>query len=272
MIDFSAQVYDAETAARGESVVMLAYGAAGTGKTQFCGTAEKALLINTGSGVETILGQSKVKIIDVSEIVDEKSGIFKSALAFDKVCEIIDWGLTQDFQTIIVDDATFLIKFARNRALEINADTGKSQSLATSRAQGISMMAIQDFGTEMGVIEWFLATYVPLFKAAKRNFILTAHERYFYGKKEKPSDPPTIRKTVPAFTGQAFPDTIPAFFDLVWRFKTVGSMDGVKYRAYTAGSEDEAGKSRYKGIFKSIEENPTFPDVLRRIKLPIVSK
>lgn len=254
---------------------MLLWGPAKSGKTEFCGSVgEGGLIINTGQGVQTLASPgfkvrnpSSIDIVDVAEEVDEKTGIFKTAEGFNRVCELVDWALLEPkYKTICIDDATFFTRLARNRALEINDAMGKSKSLSQSRAQGIMMMAVQDFGTEMGAIEWFLGTYIPLFKKAKKNFILTAHERHFFNKPEGIGAPRTIRKTVPAFTGEAFPDTVSAFFDLVWHFKNTGSGEGIHYRVYTKGNEEDPSGDRYSGLFNVIEENLNWPKTIERIK------
>lgn len=255
-MDFSKLVYNAKEAPRAESVTCLFYGGAGTGKTDFCGSiGNRGLFINTGAGTETIKQRYDCDIIDISEEVDPKTGIFKEAKAFDMVTEVIDWAFTQEkYKVIALDDATYFNRFARNRALEITKQHKGSQSLDISRKEGVITMAIGDFGVEMSAVEWFLSTYIPQFKSRGIHFILTAHERLFYNKASKPGEVATVRKTCPAFTGQSFPDTIPGFFDIVWRFEAAGGGDRIKYRALTAGDEDTTAKTRYRDIFAEKEE------------------
>jgi hypothetical protein len=256
-----------------ESITMLLYGASGKGKTRFAGTAgDDTLIIEIGAGLETLKSpafRSKIgtnpKIVIIDEVIDPATGVFKSADAFNEVCDTLDRALLDpEIKTVVVDDATFLQFFANNRALEINKDTNRSKSIESARKHGVALMAVQDFGTQMKLIEWFLATYTPAFKRASKNFILTAHERLTFEKGDKVGDSATVSKITPGFIGQAFPDTVPAFFDWVWRAESVSGGESIKYRFRTVGDEKHTAKTRHDGVFKVLEDDCNWQSLLKR--------
>lgn len=274
--------YNIEDAKSSESSTFLFYGPAKSGKTDLIGSVgSSGLIINTGQGIDTLKSPSfkarQLKsgygfpdVLDVIEKIDPSTGIFAKAEAFDMVTDMMDWGLSQPkYKTIIIDDATFLNRLARNKAIELNDMGNKSKSLDASRRVGMLIMAIQDFGTEMGIIEWFLGTYIPLFKQAGKHLVLTAHDRIIWNPPDKKSGEQTIKKVIPAFTGKSFPDNIAGFFDFVWHTGTVGAADQMKYRFETKGNELLTAGDRWGGVFDAIEYNLRFPDILARMEKAI---
>jgi hypothetical protein len=256
-----------------ESVLLLLYGASGCGKTRFCiSGGDRTLIINTGNGLAT-LGSPDVKklgnplIVNVFEEYDPKTGIFKTAKAFDMVCDILDKYITDpNIDTICIDDATFLNKLANNKALEINNAESKSKSLLASSKHGLIMMAVQDWGTQMNIIDWFLATYTPQFKKAGKHFILTAHERLTFKKGEKIGDAPELIKVTPGFVGQTFPDNVPAYFDWVWHAESVSGGESIRYRFRTVGDETLIAKTRQGGVFPVLVSDCNFLNLLKTLK------
>lgn len=262
----------------GESWLLLYYGASGTGKTYFCGTAgPRTLFINIGQGIETLQSPAftlrypdakKMITVDITEKIDE-SGVIVAAEAFDLITDVIDYGLKnfpEEFDTIVIDDATYMRRAALNRAYQINAGIRTNPNARNVQLNEFTYPEIQDYGREMQMIEWFLITYLPKFKAMKKNLIMTAHERNVYGKPPKIGEPAPLLKTVAGFTGKTFPDQIPAYFDDVFRAEVVGGGSNVVYRARTAGDEVSAGKSRHGGIFQTVEPDPNYQRFLERIK------
>lgn len=265
-----------------ESVTMLAYGAAGTGKTWFVGTAgPRTLIINIGNGLATIKSPVFRKkfysaglpiIATIHEERDEKTGIFKVATGFDAVCDAIDVALAQfpdRFDTIAVDDATQLRGFAANKALEVGAEDNRSKTLEKAKKYGTVLMAQQDFFGEMNLVEQFVAGTVDLARKHNKHFILTAHERYVW-KKMMDQKGKVIGEEVdrvrPAFTGKSFPDDITGHFDLVWHFEAIAAGGGQVYRAHTAEARKYLAKTRYPEVFKGVEINPNFLKIVAAIK------
>lgn len=245
-----------------ESITLLLYGPSGTGKTYFAGTAGvNSVIVNTGKGIETLLAPaftskySQGKVVDISE--DISKGYLKNVTAFDMVCRVFDDLLTKPYQTVILDDCTALRRYAMNKGLTLNAASGKSSSLGASQLARVPLPAIQDFGLEMGLIEQFMSYYTEAFKDAKKNLILLAHERIAYNKSTKIGDTPTVRKVSPGFTGQTFPDQVPAYFDCVWHSEVRRSGKSI-YQIRTSGDSILTAKTRQGGILDETIIDPNF--------------
>lgn len=260
----------------GESWVLLVYGPSKAGKTYFAGTAgARTLFINVGDGLETLLSpaftnkypdSAKMITVDVS---DSES----VADAFDKTCMAIDQALSKfpdQFDTVVLDEATAFRKFALNKAMDLNS-AQRTTSKRASRTDTFVKAEVGDYGVEMDMIEWFLGTYIPLFKKEKKNFLMLAHDRQIYGKPPRIGEEAPLIKIVPGFTGKTFPDKVPAYFDDVWRMEVAGGVNK-EYRLRTAGDDVKLSGSRHGGIFKDKEPNPNFLEMLNRIKNSHLSK
>jgi len=258
----------------GESWIALVYGPSKTGKTYFAGTAgSRTLFLNIGDGIETLMAPAFTQKYPNSKnmiMVDiRESNPNGTAEAFDRTCEAIDYALANfrdKFDHIVLDEATAFRKYAVNKATELNTADRTRGAVRAKRTEEYIKIDVGDYNIEMQMIEWFLGTYTPIFKEAKKNFLMLAHERQVYNKPAKIGDEPTLRKTMPGFTGKTFPDTVPAYFDDVWHSEVVGGGDNVVYRIRTAGSEMEVGGSRHGGIFTTIETDPNYLKMLERIK------
>lgn len=260
---------------------LLYYGGSAVGKTYFIATAgPRTLIINIGNGLVTL--QSPIIkalfykeglpiVTTIHEEHDPVTGIFKAADAFDKVCDAIDFALANfpdKFDTIVVDDASQLKTFASNKGLEMSDEMNKSQTLKSARKFGALAMAVQDYGAEMSLVEQFVAGTIDLCKRHGKHFILTAHERYIF-KKIRDEKGRVIGEEVdkirPGFTGKTFPDDVARHFDLVWRAEVIQANPNPIYRALTEDSKTVKAKSRYPEVFNTMEFNPNFLDMLRRI-------
>ena len=266
-----------------EPVTALIYGGAGCGKTGFAGTAgDRTLQLNIGNGIKTLKSPWFLEthgydpiIVNISEKL-ETSGVPSSAEAFDMVGDTIDFALEtipDQFDTVVVDDATELRRFAMNKGLEINQKLGKSHSKERSSQYGVVMKSVQDYGIEMDLIEQFIAYYTVALKAKGKNFIMTAHQRLIYQKQlDKNGNPvmgaaPVLYKVLPGFTGQTFPDDVQKAFDWVFRMETVaGGRSGVIFRARTLPDEVISAKCRDGGVFSVVESNPHFLKMLQMVK------
>lgn len=261
--------YNLKDSRPGEAITLLLYGGSGVGKTYFAGTCgSRSLILNTGFGLETLKSKAFKNaypdanpiIVDIREEVDKK-GIVTVAKAFDLVCDVIDEFVNtrrDEFDNIIIDDASTLASFAQNKGIELNLDSGKTKG--TKRK--IPMPVLQDYGTEQSILKWFFSMYTTLAKASGFNLIVTAHDRSVYtsGKGEEPR----LRKVFPNFVGKDYfaPAVIPAFFDEVWYLYLVGG----KRRFRTQPNEIYVAKTRHGGIFKEVEEFSNWNDVTSKIK------
>ncbi|MBA2706040.1 MAG: AAA family ATPase [Blastocatellia bacterium] len=261
----------------GESWILLVYGPSKAGKTFFGGTAgPRTLFINIGEGIDTLLSPAfttrypAAKDMIVADVRESETG---KALAFDEVTSVIDEALKlfpDKFDTIVIDEATAFRKFALNRGMELNTEARTRGSSRGSRTEDFVTAEVGDYGKEMQLIEWFLATYIPKFKAAKKHFILLAHERQTFGKPAKIGDDPILKRITPGFTGKTFPDAVPVYFDDVFRMEVVGGGTNVAYRIRTAGSEIEMGGVRHGGVFDVVEANPNFLTLLAKIQAGVM--
>jgi hypothetical protein len=265
-----------------ESVTMLYYGGSGTGKTMFVGSAgPRTLIINIGDGLTTIQSEFARKafykngfpiVATIREKIDPKTGLFEAADAFDQVKNSIEWAMdhfADRFDTIAVDDATQLRSFAMNKGLELNDEWDRSKTLAKGKVQGGYILAVQDYGAEMDLIEKFVAQTISFCKNEKKHFILTAHERHIF-KKVRDNTGKVIGEEIdkirPGFTGKTFPDDITNYFDLVWRAEAVRAGGKSVYRCNTEDTAQIKAKSRYPGLFKNPEVWPEWLKLHAAIK------
>lgn len=251
-----------------KTITMLLYGITGAGKTFFCGTAgPRTLFINIGHGLTTLQSPAFLEkhpydpwFVNVPIDVDQ----------MDYVTGTIDYAVKNkrgDFDTIVIDDCSALGRIAMQKAIEVNEDLQKTKTNQQAKAHGgLISPNVADYGEEINVLTWFLSTYTEMAKIHEYHFICTAHERQVFGKAPKIGDARPLTKIRPGFTGETFPDKIPAFFDEVWQFEVVGSGEKKKFRQRTVGNELINAKSRHGGIFKEIEEGLTFPEVVKRIQ------
>lgn len=252
----------------------LIYGASGSGKTRLTGTlGSRTLIIDNGNGISTLQSptfQRDIKsnpiIVSLSEKIGQR-GVFESAVVYDAICDTIDYALQkfpEKFDAIVVDDATQLRRGALNKGLEFNQSTGKSKTLSQRDNNNMIVPAVQDYGIEMNLIEQFIASYTSICKDAGKHLIINAHERISFKKDGKIGDTPVIHKIVPGFTGQTFPDTVPNYFDNVWRMEVVGSGSNRVWRATTQGTEYLTAKTRIAGIVDTVETNPNFLKLIEK--------
>lgn len=267
----------------GESVIAMVYGPSGVGKTPFAGSAgSRTLYIDTGHGLETLLSPKfRTKypnhnpyIVPIYEVFD-KDGVPK-AEAFDKIGDTIDWWIDNrydDFDTIVIDEMSATRKLGMHKGITISLESKRSQTKASvQKFGGLIVPAIQDFGMEMAIIEWWVGTYSQVCKEAKKHLLVLAHERLTYDQpRNEKGDPiigamPIIKKIRPSFTGRTQPDDIVAYFDEVWYMEKVNSGADTFSRIKSYGDDQILAKSRHAGVFENIETSPDFLDFLRRIK------
>jgi hypothetical protein len=270
---------------RDESICILLWGGAGTGKTYFCGTAgSRTLFINIGVGIATLKSPDFTKryqadpvVVDIDEKLDEyllknPEVLSKNDVswAFDLVTDAVDLAIDGEYKdevdTIVVDDATALRRIAMNKGIMWSEQWRKSETRKNFVKSDLLMPDITDYPFEMDLVEQFVAGTIKKCKAAGKHLIITAHEREIYGKPARIGDPPPLLKVRPGFTGKTFPDEVVQYFDLTWRTQAVGGGSNVVYRIRTVGDENMVAKSRWGGIFNVEEKDLSFPEVVRRIR------
>lgn len=265
---------------RGESITMLAYGPAGTGKTWFCGsTGDRTLYIECENRLATVQGDLfRKKWGNWNPIIHQVTEEFLpdgGAKALDEIAQIIKKAsidYPDQFDTIVIDGASAFNRFALNKGLELNQKLGKSKTLTRIGLNVLNTeialmdLAVQDRTAEMNMVENFIYKVNDYVRAEGKHFLMTAHERLTFKEKGNITSPEVVDKIRPGFTGRTFPDSIPGMFDMVWYFEAVGVGDRTQYRAITQGHKGLVAKTGFNGIFKEIEPDPNFQDILKRIK------
>lgn len=264
-----------EIPSQARATTLLLYGNSGTGKTFFIGSVgSRALIITPSNGLATLESlQFKSTYKDsnpfIEVIGEDEAG---KAKAFDKYSDVIDLYLEKHFDeidTIVIDDATAFRKVAMNKGLEIGGKLGISKTGDKMRAAKLEIVvpAVQDFGIEMNLVEQFVRHYADHCKNIGKNFILTAHEKILMEKGDNIGDLPIVRKIMPGFTGQKFPDDITGLFDLTWHTETKGAGDKVYYQIRTQPDNIIVAKTRWGGLFPAFfEKQPSFLDVVKAVQ------
>lgn len=263
-----------------EVVSLLLYGNTKTGKTWFIGSAgDRAVIISPSQGIATLqspLFKALIKANPFIELVDEEP-MPEKAEGYDKVKALVELYLENpDVDTIIVDDITNFRRMAMNKGLELNgkllsgSGTPRTATLAKMRKLGSTAVIgkeVGDWTAEMGLVESFVNSATMFCKQAKKNFIMTAHERLTFKPPEKMGGLRVLEKVAPGFTGQTFPDEVVGYFDLIWHTEVAGSGDRTFYQIRTAGSNSLIAGTRWGGLFPTIfEKQPLFSEVVECIK------
>lgn len=265
---------------KGSSVTLCLYGASGTGKTFFCGsTGNRTLYIECENRLATVQGTAfRNKWNNWNPILKQVTEEFLpdgGAKALDEIARYLreDAAEIQDqFDTIIIDGATAFNRFALNKGLELNQKLTKSKTLTRINLDVLNTeiaiidLAVQDRTAEMGMVQNFIYKINDYCRANNKHFILTAHERINFKEKTNITANDVVDRIRPGFTGRTFPDEIPGMFDLVWYTEVIGSGEQATYRVRTQGDRSLVAKTCFNGVFKEIETNPSFLEILKRIK------
>lgn len=260
----------------GESWIQMVYGASKTGKTFYAGTTgARTLFLNIGDGLDTLMSPAFTQKYPLSKemiVVDIRENDPKNMTdAFDMVTDVINHAIKHfpnKFDNVVMDEATALRKYALNKATELNTAARTKGTPRDNRLQDYMKAEIGDYGVEMDMIEWFLGQYIPKFKEANKHFLMLAHERQIFAKPDKQGDDAVLKRVLPGFTGKTFPDKVPAFFDDVFRSEIVTDAAGnAMYVMRTAGNSKEMAGVRHGGIFETVEKNPDYQKLLKRIQL-----
>jgi hypothetical protein len=259
------------------AITQLVYGSSGVGKTHYAGTAgDRTVYINTGDGIATLQSaaykekyKSNPYIVTIHEDVDQH-GVPKTANAFDNVADTLEHWFTKrlsDFDTIVIDDLTWLSQFAAYKAMELGGRLRGSKTLATARAgRHLPIKEQSDWGIEIDALKHFINTVTAECKITHKHFLVLAHERKYWVK-VKGSNDPSLRLIAPLVAGKDTfgPDQLPGMFDLVWHFSAESSNNLIVTKARTNADGRTIAKSRWGGIFTELEKNPLFPNVVERI-------
>ena len=265
----------------GESTTTLVHGDSKSGKTFFLGTAgSRSLYIyfTVGEGISTLQSpafRDKYRNYNpITVAIEEHS----TAAAFDAVGRTIDYMVDtrrEEFDIVIVDEMTAFRRAAMRKGLELSNIEGRSKTEEklnqAGRPPGFFFPAIQDYGAEMNLVEWWTATYTDDAKKQGYHLLVAAHSRNIYEKLgNRPNDPEVLVKVKPGFTGKTFPDDITAYYDNVFYMQRSGKGTNAQHKLIIHGDETYLAGTRYGGVFRDDKgrevSSITNPDFLKMLK------
>lgn len=242
---------------KAESETFLLYGASGAGKTRLLGTCgDRTVIISNGGGLSTLKSPKFKELVGSNPIVVElnakKPDDFFSL--HDALCDTLDYALeklSDKFDFLCIDDATFMRRAAMYKGVEIGDDRGTSQTKKKVLNKFDELApAVQDFGMEMNILDTFFASYTQICKEAKKHFIVCAHERLTFKKPDQIGGQPELIRTAPSFTGvDKNPSGVALYFDNVWYLECLSAEQGM-WRIKTVGHDKLIAKTRYDGVFE----------------------
>ncbi len=258
-----------------ESLIILLYGPPGFGKTDFAGSAgSRNVIITDLNGMVTLKNPSFKKRFPESDPFVEviKADVDPAkAEAYDMMVKRINYWFEarlNDFDTITIDDVDFLRASAMTQAIGTNSTANRSQTKANIKSYKMILPTMADFGTEMGLVEGFISNLAATCRLYGKNLIVCAHEKMIF-KKNNVTKEDVLEKVVPHFTGKSAPEAIGDYFDLIMRGTRTGKGDTAFKKVFQCHPDSQvAAKDRF-SVFKTYEDNLTFPLVVERIKKAI---
>lgn len=196
-------------------------------------------------------------------------GHFTEAQAFDQACDLLDEALEAErkgdftFETLVIDSATGLRKFAMNKAMEVNYEGSKNKAktaLKRLRDHNIIIPGDNDYMSEMSLTEQFIEWIYGLDK----HVVVVTHE-YRESSFNRASRQTTVESVKPLFTGK-HREFIPNVFDNVWRFTPTQEKRGICGVAQTVGDDKIYAKTRMGGVLRNMERDPNLRDIISRFQ------
>ncbi len=250
-----------------ESVCTMLFAEGGIGKTRLMGTAgSRNVIVSSGNGLVTLKNAEFVKAYpntnpQVIMIPDDADPT--KPTAYDTLRKTIDKyfetpALRDSFDYFSIDDASWLRLISRNRGMQLNSLSGKSQTIGKVQGvyKGDIVLTESDYGAEMDITSGFLDSLCGMGRMYGKHIIVCAHEGYIW-RKEKNStgtrEVEVMEKIVPAFTGKKEPTKNNQYFDLVIRLTRVGKGASSKIVLQFHPDDLVAAKDRYM-VFKMYED------------------
>jgi len=197
-----------------------------------------------------------------------KRGQFKSADAFDHMCDLLDAALAKDesgempFNSVVIDSVTGLLKFQMNKAMELNwgiVESKEKSALGKLRKDGIVLPGDNDYKGAMSLMAQFMTWVMTI----PKHVCVTAHV-YAETSTDRKTRIRTIDSYKPSFYGK-HRDDMPAEFDNVWRTKVVGGGGNVRYEVKTVGDEIYYGKTRVGGVLGITLDDINLTDCISKL-------
>jgi hypothetical protein len=159
------------------------------------------------------------------------------------------------FDTWVIDSATTLFEFARNKAIILLGGTSFGKPLSQTQAQAIATGMVntkkQDFGAERSLVEQF----VRMVKESDKHIVLLMHEKEIYTQEGM------LLEIAPLLVGQSV-SVIRAMFDNIWSLRVVGAGSTTKRVLVTEPDGIRLAKSR---IGMGSVDNPDFDLIQKKL-------
>lgn len=257
-----------------EALIVLVYAKPKVGKSHFAATAaetDRVVVITDRNGLETYAGAELKKQfphvnfgnIDV-ELIDPDPSITEANafLTLNKILVDLFGPRLDQWDTLIVDDASFQQRSAMNLAIRQNGLTGRSNTAAAaSRNRGFNIapgLTQADYQMEMRYVEDFLVDVTSACRRNKKNLIVCAHEMKIWAKDPaKPKDPEYISAIAPMFTGRRNPEGASKHFSIVMRMTVQGKEASREVRFQCKSDSIVDAGDRY-GVLRTFESNLTW--------------
>lgn len=247
-----------------EPLSILLYGLSQFGKTWFAGSAGSRTLYISVS--QTALSTLTSKAFKNRYPNCDPEFVQLRKATFNEVTDIIDDYIKNKadlFDTIVIDDLTYLSGIAMSFALELNQSSRKSQTLANTKL--VPLPAKQDFGTLQNIFLWFLGEYVPRIKESGKHLICIAHPRFVFSPPPKGSEDqtPKLSSVFPYVVGKDFfaPNVLPSYFDEVY----YGYIEAGQRAFRTQRNAIVTAGTRHAVELKEVETNLDFPTLISKI-------
>jgi hypothetical protein len=260
---------------------VLLYGEGGVGKTFTAGTmpGDVYFLVFGGQNeIKTLRSpdfrkkhpqkEGKLFFDFVTESLG-KRGHFKSADAFDMAGDAIDEALEQErkgdfhFDSLVVDSATGLRRFAMNKAMEVNfhrATTGTAKTaLARLRDENIIIPGDNDWMSEMSLTTQFMDWVFNLDK-----HVCVCTHVWQTKKRDRGSGDTIITDQKPLFTGKNR-EEIPTMFDNVWHVTAKSATRGIIAQLQTVADATTYAKTRMGGALPPVVRDPNLEEIFEKL-------
>lgn len=198
-----------------------------------------------------------------------KRGHFKSADAFDAACDLLDEALEAErkgdfsFDSLVIDSATGLRRFAMNKAMEVNfhrATSGTAKTaLARLRDENIIIPGDNDWMSEMSLTTQFMDW---VFRLDKHVCVCT--HVWQTKKRDRGSGDTIITDQKPLFTGKNR-EEIPTMFDNVWFATAIQQGRGIISQLQTVGDATTYAKTRMGGALPPVIRDPNLEEIFEKL-------
>lgn len=260
---------------------IILYGEGGSGKTFTAGTMPGTIYSIVFGGENEITTykspdfknkypnkKGKIFYDFVKEEIGER-GHFSDANAFDAACDFITEALELEaagdfaFDSLVIDAATGLRRYAMNKAIEFNYGRATKKEKATLqryRDENIIVPADNDWGSQMSLIVQFVEWVYNLDK----HVCLVTHE-WTETQHDRSSRQTSVIQRRPLFTGGNRTE-IPAWFDFVWRITPQKLGQGIIANAQPYGDNVNYAKTRLGGILPPVIRDPNLEKLFAQIE------